>query len=65
MIDGLAVAQSLLAFLDGRQELLFIGDVGAQRLVDEPGLAAPGRVGQAFEPVIERGVDAGSNGDGF
>jgi hypothetical protein len=29
MIDNLAGLQGLLAFLDGRQELLLIGDIGS------------------------------------
>jgi hypothetical protein len=35
MIDNLAGLQGLLALLDGHQELLLIGDIGSQRLVDE------------------------------
>jgi hypothetical protein len=42
MIDNLAVLKGLLAFLYSREELLFIGDIGPQRLVHEPRFAAPG-----------------------
>jgi hypothetical protein len=65
VIDNLAGPQGLLPFLDGRQELLLIGDIGSQRLIDEPGLAAPRRFGQPFELVVEIGIDTGSYGHGL
>jgi hypothetical protein len=65
MIDDLAVSERLLAFFDGRQELLLIGNIGPQRLVDEPRLAAPRRRDQPFEIAVEIGSDAGGNDDGF
>jgi len=65
MIDNLAGLEGLLAFLDGRQELLLIGDIGSQRLVDEPGFAAPRRFSQPSELVVEIRIDTGGYGHGL
>jgi hypothetical protein len=54
MIDDLAITQGLFTFLNSGEELLLIGNVGPQRLVDEPRLAAPGRRGQP----LKLGIDA-------
>ena len=53
VIDNLAGPRGLLPFLNGRQELLLIGDIGSQRLVYEPGFAAPRRFGQPFELAVK------------
>jgi hypothetical protein len=58
MIDDLAITQGLFTFLNSGEELLLIGNVGPQRLVDEPRLAAPGRRGQPLKLGIEIGIDA-------
>src|SRR5712691_8550003 len=65
MIDDLAITQGLFAILNSDEELLLIGNIGPQRLVDEPRLAAPGRRGQPLKLTIEIGIDASGNGDGF
>jgi hypothetical protein len=65
VIDNLAGPQGLLPFLDCRQELMLIGDIGSQRLIDEPRFAAPRRFGQPFDLAVEIGIDTGSYGHGL
>ena len=43
MVNRAAFAQRLFAFLDGREELLLIGDERTQSLVDQLGFRATAR----------------------
>lgn len=65
MVECFAVPQGLLAFLHSGEELLFVGDVGPQRVADKPRLAAPGRGGQPLKFAVEIGINTGRNGNGL
>src|SRR5580704_1920899 len=65
MVNDATLAQRLFPLLHRGEELLLVCHEAPQGFVDEPGLRAPCRRGQAVQLGIEIGVNACCNGDGL